>query len=128
MKTFVCALLIFALLCTFVFINSYSISKKLDELITTTASLPKNEEDIKSGGEELRRQIEALRGKWSENMSMFAYFLSYDLLDRADQAIIELYCAYFSGNTGDFLYAAENFRDAAARLKILCGAGFESFA
>ena len=128
MKTFVCSLIIFSLLCTFIFINSYSVSKTLDELLRIASALPDDENDIENGGSELQTQMEKLYSVWDERVNGFAYVMDYNLLDRADEAMIALYCAHKSGNTDDFIYAKANFCDALRRLKILCGVGFESFA
>ncbi len=128
MKTFLCSLIIFSLLCVFIFANSFSVSRELDEMLALAENMPSEKADFENGGEILAEEAEKLYSMWDKSMSGFAFVMSYDLLDRADQAIIELYCAVKSESAEEFLDARTNFCDALKRLKILCGAGFESFA
>ncbi len=123
MKTFICSLLLFAVLCSFVFINSAHVISDIKELYSLANALPENEEDI---DEMALETMEKLRSYWREKIDGFAMVLSYDLLDKADEAVTALYCAVKSGNAEDIICAKENYKDALERLEILCGAGVKS--
>lgn len=123
MKTFICSLLLFAALCSFVFINSACVISDMEELYTLANALPEKAEDI---DEKALETMEKLRYVWREKTDGFVMVLSYDLLDKADEAVTSLYCAVKCGKEDDIICAKEKFKDALERLYILCGAGFKS--
>ena len=92
MKTFISALIILALLCTSVALVSHFISKRTHELSSLATSLPSSSEAFKSD-RELSQKTEKLRTLGARSMAVFPYILSYDILDRADDAVLSLSAA-----------------------------------
>ncbi len=123
MKTFICSLLLFFALCSFVFINSAAVMDDISVFSALAQALPESEDEI---DEKALETAEKLRSVWCEKMNGLSMVLSYDLLDKADEAVTALCCAVKSKNAEDIICAKENFNDALERLKILCGAGLKS--
>lgn len=128
MKTFIASLVIFALLCVFVGVNSAITSKSLYELINLTESLPDSTEEFNGNYEFIRADVEKLFDMWDKKIDKFSYIMSYDMLDRADDAALSLYSAYLTGDAEDFVLARMKLSDCLKRLKVLCGFGIKSFA
>lgn len=128
MKTFISVLIIFILLCTFVFADSYFISKSLHEILDITESLPQDAESFEKEAEDISQNVEKIRMLWQKSIIKLSYVSSYELLDRADEAIGELYGAYKARDAAGFLPAAIKFRDTLQRLTVLFGVSFQSLA
>lgn len=128
MKTFIASLLIFALLCVFVGINSAKTSDTVKELLSIAESLPENEKDFEKNPAEVKKQVEELYSLWDKKIDGLAYIMSYDMLDRADDAVISLYSAYSTSDTEDFLLARAKLCDSLKRLLMFCGFSIKSLA
>lgn len=128
MKTFISVLVIFALMCTFVFANSFLVSKKISEMLSIADSLPKDTGGFEKAKEETRQSVEKLRALWHDSISKLSYVASYELLDRTDEAMSELFGACLAGDADGFLPAVSKFTDTLERLKILFGISAQSLA
>lgn len=128
MKTFIASLLIFALLCVFVGINSAKTADTVKELLSIAESLPENEKDFEKNPAEVKKQVEELYSLWDKKIDGLAYIMSYDMLDRADDAVISLYSAYSTSDTEDFLLARAKLCDSLKRLLMFCGFSIKSLA
>ena len=128
MKTFIASLLIFALLCVFVGINSAKTADTVKELLSIAESLPENEQEFEKNAEETQKKVEELYSLWDKKIDGLAYIMSYDMLDRADDAVISLYSAYSTSDTEDFLLARARLRDSLKRLLMFCGFSIKSLA
>ena len=127
MKTFISALIILALLCTSVALVSHFISKRTHELSSLATSLPSSSEAFQSD-RELSQKTEKLRTLWARSMAVFPYIMSYDILDRADDAVLSLSAAAETESEEDFLAARLRFIDAVSRISGLFTLSFESIA
>lgn len=125
MKTFIASLIILALLITFVFIFSGFISAKISELASLALALPQSPEEFFSESR-IFEKTEKLRAAWAESMRFFPYIISYDILDRADDAALSISAAEKSKCPEDFISARLRFIDAAQRLSSLFGVSMES--
>lgn len=128
MKTFIASLLIFALLCVFVGINSAKTSDTVKEILSIAESLPDNEQEFEKNAEETRKKVEELYSLWDKKIDGLAYIMSYDMLDRADEAVISLYSAYSISDTEDFILARAKLCDSLKRLLMFCGFSIKSLA
>ncbi len=128
MKTFISVIVIFALMCTFVFVNSFIVSKKLSEMLDIAASLPESAEEFEETENETLESVEKLRTLWRKNIKTLSYVVSYELLDRTDEAMSELFGACRAGDVDGFLPAVSKFTDTLERLKILFGVSAQSLA
>ena len=128
MKTFISVLVIFALMCTFIFTNSFLVSKKLSEMLEIAKSLPKNTYEFEENKKETAEKTEKLRKLWHESIKKLSYVASYELLDRTDEAMSELFGACAAGDADGFLPAVSKFTDTLERLKILFGVSAQSLA
>ena len=115
MKTFIAALIIFALLCILVFSSSYLVKEKTEKLLNLASSLPGTKEGFREE-KELALKTAVLCSLWAKNMRFFPYIISYDMLDRADDAALALSTAAESECEEDFLSARLRFIDAVARI------------
>jgi hypothetical protein len=128
LKTFICVLVIFALLCAFISINSFIVSKKISEMIEIADSLPKSTIEFEENKKEAEEKTEKLRKLWHENIKKLSYVASYELLDRTDEAMSELFGACAAGDANGFIPAVSKFTDTLERLKILFGVSAQSLA
>ena len=128
MKTFISVLVIFALMCTFIFTNSFLVSKKLSEMLEIANSLPKSAPEFEANKKETAEKTEKLRKLWHESIKKLSYVASYELLDRTDEAMSELFGACAAGDADGFLPAVSKFTDTLERLKILFGVSAQSLA
>ena len=115
MKTFIAALIIFALLCALVFYASAFIKERAHELISLARALPATQEELAST-ENLISRTHELAALWARSMALFPYIISYDMLDRADDAALSLCAAAESNCTEEFISARLRFIDAVSRL------------
>ena len=121
MKTFIASLLI-------VGINSAKTADTVKELLSIAESLPENEQEFEKNAEETQKKVEELYSLWDKKIDGLAYIMSYDMLDRADDAVISLYSAYSTSDTEDFLLARAKLCDSLKRLLMFCGFSIKSLA
>jgi hypothetical protein len=126
-KTFIAALIIFALLCALVFCASAFINKRTHELISLAHALPATQEEL-ANAENLLSRTHELAALWARSMALFPYMMSYDMLDRADDAALSLCAAAESDCTEDFISARLRFIDAVSRLACLLAISAASIA
>ena len=115
-------------MCTFIFTNSFLVSKKLSEMLEIAKSLPKNTYEFEENKKETAEKTEKLRKLWHESIKKLSYVASYELLDRTDEAMSELFGACAAGDADGFLPAVSKFTDTLERLKILFGISAQSLA
>ncbi|MBO5005964.1 MAG: DUF4363 family protein [Clostridia bacterium] len=128
MKTFVSCLIIFALLCTFVFTDSFFKGESIARLLEMAEALPEDDESFENNKEELSEKAEKIYSLWKKSRKKLEYVASYALIEAADEAMGELYGAYKANDADGFLPAAVKFRDSLERLAVLFGVSFQSLA
>ncbi len=128
MKTFISGLVIFALLCTFVFTDSFFKAENIHRLIEMAEALPDDSESFENGGSKLSEDTEQIYSLWKKSRKKLDYVASYSLVEAADEAMGELYGAYKAEDADGFLPAAVKFRDSLERLAVLFGVSFQSLA
>ena len=85
-------------------------------------------ETFEKNAEETRKKVEELYSLWDKKIDGLAYIMSYDMLDRADEAVISLYSAYSISDTEDFILARAKLCDSLKRLLMFCGFSIKSLA
>ncbi|MGN1095148.1 MAG: hypothetical protein ACI4QR_02035 [Eubacteriales bacterium] len=127
MKTFIASVIIFLMLCGSIFASSLFTSKELDTLYRAVSVLPADISSFEKEKDNMRHDIEELFSDWGKSIDRLAYTMSYDMLDRADDALLTLYSSYFSDNAEDFVLARLKFLDCLKRLSVLSSFSLKSF-
>jgi len=125
MKTFIAALIIFAVLCTLVCNVSSYIKEQTGLLSELAEALPESTEAFRND-KEVAQKTKELCALWAQSMVVFPYIMGYDMLDRADEAALSLAAAAETKSEEDFLAARLRFIDAIGRLSGLFALTAES--
>ncbi len=128
MKTFIAAIIIFALLCGVISGVSAFVPDRISELSALAAALPEGEADFSPPSARLLSEAENLFALWDKNMRVFPYIMGYEMLDRADEAALSLLSYAKSGERAEFLAAKARFLDSLERLRELFGVQFSAIA
>ena len=120
MKSFIFAIIIFALVLASVFSLSYFFTCKLEHLSLLAVSIPENAAEFNENKEKSFSKIKELYKVWDKSMNIFPYFIGYDMLDKADEAAQTLISSAYSGEAEEVFSARLKFLDAVQRLKKLC--------
>ena len=94
-------------------ILSQVLAKPAKELTKAMKAFEKN-------AEETQKKVEELYSLWDKKIDGLAYIMSYDMIDRADEAVISLYSAYSISDTEDFILARAKLCDSLKRLLMFC--------
>ncbi len=108
-----------------VFVKTYTVGR-IDTLYTMTASLPTETGPYHESTDDCRAQAEALGEEWSDAVGYFSYVCGYNALNRADEAIWNLYAAIRSGDYHTAVAARYQLMDALRRMRELEGVSFSS--
>ncbi len=125
MKTFLTALILFALIVGFVIWNTLDLQKTFQELLTLTESLPFEAEDFKKDAA-TKETVDKLYRLWDKKFNRIAFTSGYENCNRADEALGSLFIHYQNDNAEDFTHARLMFWDSLRRLKMLEGFYFDS--
>lgn len=117
MKTFICALAIVCILTGIVVLNMLSINRTVDEMLDIAASVPERDGDIADDFSDVAEKVEKLRKLWDKKITKLAYTVGYDDINRADDAMSELYTSYLTKSKDSFITARLKFIDAMRRIK-----------
>lgn len=117
MKTFICALVIVCILTGVVVLNMLSINRTVDEMLDIASSVPENDDDIADDFSDVAEKIEKLWELWDKKITKLAYTVGYDDINRADDAMCELYTSYVTKSKDSFITARLKFIDAVRRIK-----------
>ncbi|MBQ8404758.1 MAG: hypothetical protein IJX55_10130 [Clostridia bacterium] len=128
MKTFIVALIIFALLCGAIFGVSSFVLGRISELSGLALALAEDEAEFFPPSERLLSGTEEFFALWDKSMRVFPYIMGYEMLDRADEAALSLRSYAKSGERAEFLAAKMRFLDSVERLRELFSVRFESIA
>lgn len=119
MKTFLGAVAIFLVIIAFVIMNMVHIEKLAGEMLSLCEALPRDTDEFLRDHDRVMADVERLWTLWDKSVERFALTIGYDNIDRADDALTEL---YFSAKNRDgemFVTAAGKFYDALRRLREL---------
>lgn len=119
MKTFIISVLLLCAVLTFTIFNSAYICSRSDEMLEAVGSLPQSKEDFAADIPSALEKTQKLWNLWDKTIDRFACTIGYGHIDRADDAIAELYAAAKNGDGESFVTAAMKFKDCLTRLKKL---------
>ena len=125
MKTFLAALVLFALIVGFVVWNTIDLQKTFQELLTLTEALPFEAEDFRKDAQ-TQETVENLYRLWDKKFSRIAFTGGYENCNRADEALGSLFIHFQNDNAEDFTHARLMLWDSLRRLKMLESFHFDS--
>lgn len=126
MKTFFASAGIFLAVCGFVIWNMLSINSVIGKMNDIWEKLPQSLDEFDANYGDAMINSEKLSRLWDEKIDRLAYTVGYENIDRADDAMTELYTSAKNHDGEDFITAAMKFYDALRRLRELEGIDFQS--
>ncbi len=118
MKTFIAALIIFALLFSLVLASAFYVQKRADALLSLAYGLPESANGFDNDSE-IKEKTSALLSLWRESERGFAYIICRDVADKASEAAHALYAAAEAGSAEDFLPARLHFIAEVERIALI---------
>ncbi len=128
MKTFIAAVIIFALLCCAIFGIYIFVTGRVSALSALALALPEDMAEFDMPSERLVRDTEEFFFLWDKSMRIFPYIMGYEMTDRADEAALSMLSYAKSGERTEFLAAKTRFLDSIARIRELFGLNLASIA
>ncbi len=119
MKTFIIALSLLLVVVAFALINMIYISGCVGEMLDIAENLPKNKDEFEANYQAPLDSAEHLWAIWDSNIERLAYTVSYETIDRADDAMSDLYRAAQNRDGEEFTAAVLKFADSIRRLREL---------
>ncbi len=128
MKTFIAAVIIFALLCCAIFGIYVFVMGRVSALSALALALPEDAADFTPPSASLLRDAEEFFFLWDKSMRVFPYIMGYEMLERADEAALSMLSYAKSGERAEFAAAKARFLDSIARIRELFGLNLASIA
>ena len=119
MKSFVFCIILFALITAGVIWNMHYIHSIIDELIEYAENLPQSIEELETNPEKYTETVENLYNLWDKKVNRISYTVGYGRIDYTDDALLEVYCSYYTKSYGDFILARKNLLDSLYRMRLL---------
>lgn len=119
MKTFIAAIVLLALTAGLTTWNAVYINETSGQMLDHAASFPQTVDEFEENYSEISDAAEAIFSLWDKSFGRLSAVISFDNIDRVDDAVTELCSAARNHNGESFLPAAMKFRDALSRLKKL---------
>ena len=119
------AVLLITLTVFCLFVKTHTL-EEVDVLYRITESLPTNPAAYKGSPDYYRAAAATLGGNWSDAVGYFSYVCGYNALNRADEAVWNLYAALESGDYPSAIAARYQLLDALRRIRELETVSFSS--
>ena len=100
--------------------------RKIDALASMTEALPTTAELRVEDMKAVSAQAEAIADYWSDAVQYFSYVCGYAVLNRADEAVWDLYAAVRAEDFAAAVIARYQMLDALRRMRELEGISFSS--
>ena len=126
MKSVIAAAVLLVLTVIICICTSAHSTSLIDELYRLTESLPTETAEYEAAPQMRKQTSDTIGETWSDAVGYFSYVYGYNLLNRADEAVWNLYAAV---NTGDYrtaVAARYQLLDALRRMKELEGISLSS--
>ena len=127
MRSFFCAVAIFLLVTGFVIVNTVCLGNRIDDMLALSEALPESEDEFLSGYSLLLDDVETLWEMWDDTVKTLSLTVGYDVIDRADESIIELRNGCRCRDEDVFLTARDKWIDSLRRIKELESFNIRSF-
>lgn len=119
MKSVVAAVILLMLTVVFTFGSTQHTSDRLQTLSEMTEALPTQVQAFAAEQEALTAHVREIGDAWAADVRYFSYVCGYTALNRADEAVWDLYAAMLSGSFSDAIRARMQLLDALGRLRAL---------
>ena len=126
MKTFIAALALLAVLTALIITNAACINGAADEMLALCEAFPRDSEEFNARYEAISAAAEELFDLWDKYFERFSATIGFENIDRADDALTELYAAAKNRDGEAFIPAAMKFKDSVRRLRRLENFNFGS--
>ena len=100
--------------------------RKIDVLASMTEELPSSVDFRWEDKKAVSAQAEAISEYWSDSVQYFSYVCGYAVLNRADEAVWDLYAAMRAEDFAAAVIARYQILDALRRMRELEGISFSS--
>ena len=107
--------------CIFITVNACKTTARIDEMLSLTEILPKNEDEFKNQTKETETAVMELTRLWEKYFPSIAFTAGYENTNRCDEAIGALEIHFANGNGEDFTVSLSEFCDAISRVRMLEG-------
>ena len=124
MKSFLIAVFLVLLICAFSIYDSVCLCTITDSLLRAAEELPKDIEAFEK--EEALKSAEKLRMIWDNSVNRLTVTINHENINRADDAMNELYAAAFDNDAESFYPALMKFTDAVMRIRMFQTVSFDS--
>ena len=108
-----------------VFVKLHTV-RTVDMLYAMTEALPTETASFEAHAADCREQAEMLGACWSDAVGYFSYVCGYNALNRADEAVWNLYAAVGCGDYQTAVAARYQLLDALRRMRELEGVTLSS--
>ncbi len=126
MKSVILSAVLVVLLIGFcLFVNAHTLAR-MDALYEMTESLPTQPDGYQSEKERYDHTVQALCDNWSDAVGYFSYVCGYNVLNRADEAVWNLYAAVRAEDYSTAIAARYQLLDALRRMRELETVTFSS--
>ena len=98
----------------------------INDLYTMTEALPAAVSDYSGDEREWKDCVKAIGETWAKDVRYFSYVCGYTALNRADEAVWDLYAAILSGSYAEAIRARMQLLDALGRMRELEGVSLSS--
>ncbi|MBQ9510653.1 MAG: DUF4363 family protein [Clostridia bacterium] len=126
MKTFIAAIVLLAVTAALIIWNAAYINKIAEQMLLQSECFPHTVKEFDENHEEISAAADAIFSLWDECFGRLSATISFENIDRVDDAVAELYSAAKNHDGEAFIPAAIKFSDALRRLKRLENFNFES--
>ena len=126
MKTVIAAAVLFVLCVGVCLFFSTVTASRIDALQAITENLPKTQEQYRANKESIAESVSVLAEDWSGAVTYFSYVCGYAALNRADEAIWNLYAAIEAEDYASAIIARYQLLDALRRMRELEEISFAS--
>lgn len=116
MKSFVTALILLALVVAFVICNTLYMTDITNKMMSLAEKLPETVEDFENSADEYTATMDELYQLWNDHVNIIAYTVGYTHIDRADEAVVELYHFFQGESWQDVVTCRARCIDALSRL------------
>ncbi len=119
MKSVIASCILLALLIGFCFFVKTRTQTQIDVLYEMTEEFPRDIASYKASSDGYLAQVRTLGDRWSDAVGYFSYVCTYNLINRADEAVWNLYAAVETGDHPAAIAARYQLLDALRRMREL---------
>lgn len=117
MRSIIIAAVLFVVLISFAAVTGFVLCGKIDMLTTLTEQIPSEINQIEEALPDCLETVGTLYDAWDELFPFLTYVTGYTALNRADDAVMELYCAVRTKAFEDAVTARAKLLDALGRMR-----------